>query len=213
MEFKITSIGDTCTVVGVSENSFVNLIIPAQIDGYMVVKLGDHLFENSCLMHLTIESPVITIGKSTFKNSLIETVKCKHIISVDDSAFESSYIKDITCTELDCIKSNAFKDCEKLSIIAFAKNASRISEDAFTNDNVALIGNSNSIVETFCQKTGHKFINLSNNSLPDVCPDCGIGWNFKREPQLHGSCPKCGKRIYVERSGKVIILDQKNVSS
>lgn len=212
MKFNIKAVGDTCEIIGISSDTVINLNIPAEIDGYKVIKLCDNLFEDSCLMHLTIESPVISIGKATFANSLIETVECKRISSICESAFENSNIKNIYCDELDCIKSNAFKDCPNLNVVSFAKNALKISWDAFSGNNIVLIGKPNSVVETFCQKTGFKFINLNSTGIPDVCPDCGIGWEFKKVPQLHGKCPKCGKRILVEKSGKVIFLNQSNVS-
>ena len=112
-----------------------NFIIPSEVDGYKVVRLGIFSFYNTQLTNVTIPPSVKSIGDGAFS-------ACKYLSSISipegievipKHAFgncHSLYSVHLPST-IKCIKDSAFIHCEKLALINIPEGLEEISMNAF----------------------------------------------------------------------------------
>ena len=112
-----------------------NYIIPSEVDGYKVIRLGILSFYNTQLTKVTIPPSVKSIGEGAFS-------ACKHLSSISipegievipKHAFgncHSLYSVHLPST-IKCIKDSAFIHCGKLALINIPEGVEEISMRAF----------------------------------------------------------------------------------
>lgn len=112
-EYEILSETDkTCVITGYSGNGR-NLVIPATLDGYKVVKIGDYAFRDNLLLR-TVEIPygVETIGEYVFYGcTTLNTVTVSSSVKV--------------------IEQGAFFDCERLGTVTLPDTVEVLGRNVF----------------------------------------------------------------------------------
>lgn len=137
------------------------VVIPASIDGYPVISIGDNAFFMSGCTNVNIPNTVTSIGDSAFERSqLTEVTIPDSVQSIGWSAFSSCPLRKVTIgNKVKTIENYAFEYCTSLQEVTIGKNVKTIDVCAFYNctglttvkipDNVTEICNS-----AFCNCIG-----------------------------------------------------------
>ncbi len=117
LAYEINDDGVSCTITGIGKYTNTELVVPAIIDGYIVMNIGEAAFFNcSHLTSVTIPDSVKSIGKSAFSS-------CTSLTSV---TFNEN-------SQLMSIGERAFSSCTSLMSITFPDNVTSINKYAFQN--------------------------------------------------------------------------------
>ena len=111
--------GNTYTIVEYSANVYTN-IIPGEIQGYKITRIGDGAFKNKPYIVGRIDIPdsVISIGKDAFSGcSNIRGIYCgSGLVEIGDNAFSNcKELKEIHLSNVKSIGTEAFSECPGLS--------------------------------------------------------------------------------------------------
>ena len=158
-EFTYTSNGNSIEILGCENICPLNLVIPNQIEGLPVTKIGWHAFHNNHLTsvflpnsltiigegafrennltEIVIPDGVITIGWLAFQDNKIEAVSLpSELERIEDGVFLSNELKEIIIpNSVTFIGVNSFKGNE-INNITLSNNLSLISSDAFADNNI-----------------------------------------------------------------------------
>jgi serine/threonine-protein kinase len=110
-------------------------VIPAQIDGYNVIKLGDYSFNRTKIKSVVVPQGVKSLGKGAFRfcDSLVSVYLPEGVESIGPDCFYDA--KRLPVIELPrtitSIGNNAFLACESLRAINLPPNLKIIKERAF----------------------------------------------------------------------------------
>lgn len=120
--------------------------------GNNVKVIGDYAFYNTLSGEITIPDSVIKIGRHSFGQSLITSLKIgSGITEISDYAFDHSSITELVIPEnIVRIGKNAFSDCDNLQSVTFSNGLKIIDNSAF-----------------------EKCINLTSVVLPDSVTELG----------------------------------------
>lgn len=126
---------ETCVITDYYGTS-TKLTIPSEIEGYIVVGIGDNAFEVSkSLVHLEIPSGVTSIGRSAFRacTSLRSVTLPSTLVTIGDNAFETcESLASITIPYgVKSIGHEAFVWCESLAYVKIADSVESIGDFAF----------------------------------------------------------------------------------
>ena len=137
------------------------VVIPASIDGYPVISIGDNAFFMSGCTNVNIPNTVTSIGDSAFeRSSLTEVSIPDSVTSIGWSAFSQCPLRKVTIgNKVKTIDTLAFSYCTSLQEVTIGKNVKTIGSAAFEGctgltkvtipDNVTEIGTS-----AFCDCIG-----------------------------------------------------------
>ena len=119
----------------VPESISGDYIIPAQIDGYNVIKLGDYSFNRTKLKSVVVPQGVKSLGKGTFRlcDSLISVFLPDGLESIgaDCFVFDQKLSKIDLPQTITSIGDNAFSTCVSLRTINLPLSLKIIGERAF----------------------------------------------------------------------------------
>ena len=191
---QYTVIGDSVTITGCDTSATGELVIPANIEGKPVTKIGFEAFKESSLTSISIPSSVTDISERAFyKSTSLTSISIPEGVTTikKDTFFECTSLTSITipnnvtiigdwafyrCTSLTSVTipdsvisigDGAFFNCLGITSIIFSGNAPEIGNDVFTN-----IGNDTKItVSANSQGYGETFGGLSIVVLGGPTPD------------------------------------------
>ncbi len=182
IELKYSESGDTVTITGYTAGTKTEeeLIIPAEINGKTVVRIGGF---SGCeiITGIVLPDTVTEISSSAFSgctNLKIVTLG-NGMKTIGSSAFSG-------CTALDSvnlgnslttINGNAFKNCTALNAITIPKSVSNISSDAFYNSitEITFEDGMAKIPNYACQNAS----NLTKVVIPDTVTEIGYNAFYK----------------------------------
>lgn len=129
----------TCTITGYSGTE-TELVIPAEIDGYPVVTIGEYAFEYcTSLTSIRLPESITSIESNTFYGctSLSSITLPEGITSIESYTFYGcSSLTSITIPEsVTSIGGAAFEDCSSLPSITIPDSVTAIKADAFLGCN------------------------------------------------------------------------------
>ena len=110
--------------------------IPDTLDGYSIVEIGDHAFENTKLKSVHLPESVEIIGNSAFRNTGVENVnlsQCHDLKEVKANAFENCNLQgqDYSAWFMEKIGERAFAGNEQLTRVNFWSGDVIIEKEAF----------------------------------------------------------------------------------
>jgi len=161
----------------VPESLSGDFIIPAQIDGYNVIKLGDYSFNRTKIKSVVVPQGVKSLGKGTFRlcDSLVSVYLPDGIESIGSDCFSDT--KRLSVIELPqtitTIGDNAFLACASLKTINLPQNLKIIGERTFEgcwNLRTVVIPNG---VEEIQNSAFKECRSLSNIELPSTIKQIG----------------------------------------
>jgi hypothetical protein len=96
-EFRFRIADGVATVIGCDGTCPTNLVIPADLDGYVVMHIDASAFYGSALEFLTLPSSITTIGDEAFAWNLLTTVTIPNsVTSIGDDAFAGNSLTSVT---------------------------------------------------------------------------------------------------------------------
>ena len=113
-----------------------SVVIPAEIDGLPVTKIGERALGNDFLTSVTIPDSVTEIGKYTFSNcSSLASIKIPDsVTSIGDYAFKGSGLKSVIIPDgVTKIGEYAFQSCSELTEITLPDSITDIGIFAFSD--------------------------------------------------------------------------------
>ena len=158
-EFTYNTDGESIEILGCENICPLNLVIPNEIDGLPVTKIGwaafsnNHLtsvfipnsvttianlaFDNNNLSSIVIPESVKTIGWLAFNNNNLQAVSLpSELERIEDGVFLSNELREIIIPNtVKFIGVNSFKGNE-INNITLSNNLSLISSDAFADNNI-----------------------------------------------------------------------------
>lgn len=158
-EFTYNNNGESIEILGCENICPLNLVIPNEINGLPVTKIGWAAFSNNHLTSVFIPNSVITIANLAFDNNNLSTVVIPESVEtigwlafsnnnlqavslpagierLEDGAFYSNELTDILIpNNVTFIGVNSFKGNE-INNITLSNNLSLISSDAFADNNI-----------------------------------------------------------------------------
>ena len=77
------------------EGSAIDVVIPSEIDGYKVTKIGDHAFDNTKVWYVTVPEGVTEIGERAFSNciNLTRVVLPNSLRYIEECAFIQNFVR------------------------------------------------------------------------------------------------------------------------
>jgi serine/threonine-protein kinase len=161
----------------VPESLSGDFIIPAQIDGYNVIKLGDYSFNRTKIKSVVVPQGVKSLGKGTFRlcDSLVSVYLPDGIESIgSDCFFDTKRLSVIELPQtITTIGDNAFLACASLKTINLPQNLKIIGERTFEgcwNLRTVVIPNG---VEEIQNSAFKECRSLSNIELPSTIKQIG----------------------------------------
>ena len=131
LEYRVLSETDkTCEITGYT-GSAARLMIPSQIDGYTVTRIGDNAFSDcDTLTEVILGDSVTSIGNYAFSNcqNLTSVVIGDHVTAIEDHAFEScALLKSITIPDsVTTLGKFVFLNCMSLESIQLGSGVTSI---------------------------------------------------------------------------------------
>jgi hypothetical protein len=96
-EFRFRIADGVATVIGCDGTCPTNLVIPADLDGYVVMHIDASAFYGSALEFLTLPSSITTIGDEAFAWNLLTTVTIPNsVTSIGSNAFADNLLNTVT---------------------------------------------------------------------------------------------------------------------
>lgn len=111
----------------------LNLVIPAEIEGYPIASIAEGTFSNSRIRSITIQGNTV-IEANAFKNCRkLETVSIPHVTEIGDGAFSGckSLTTVTTGNELKRVGNSSFSGCNMLKSITLPEGLSIVGDYAF----------------------------------------------------------------------------------
>ena len=131
-EFTYNVIEGGIEVTGCFRECPADLVIPSEIDGFDVLKIGDFSFDEKQLNSILLPDTLITIGNNAFQsNSLSSLIIPPNVISIGDSAFHSNSLTSLTIpSNVQSVGSAAFV-YNQISSLEISDSIERIEGFAF----------------------------------------------------------------------------------
>ena len=141
--FQYSIADGTVTITGY-QGSATNLEIPATINGYPVVAIGDRAFyANYSLTSVTIPEGVTTIGNRAFYDCYIlaSVTIPEGVTTIGDAAFTNCGLTSVTIpSTVTTIGEYAFSSCDNLTSVTIPSSVTTIGDRAFDScDSLAAI--------------------------------------------------------------------------
>lgn len=236
--FDMVATGEkTCTITGYSGRD-VDVVIPAEIDGRRVTKIGEKAFYGLKVTSVVIPEGVVAIEARAFErcSKLTSVTIPETVVSVGAHAFES-------CSKLTSVSipgsvveigDFAFNGCNQLKSVEFAEGLQRIGEEAFNAchmesihlpDTLTEIGKG-AFINCYFLKTAElphgltaiseemltDCINLTSIELPETVTDIGSsafsGCTRLKEVRIPDSVTAIGKDAFAECDALVVFVSR-----
>ena len=136
LAYTINKDGETCTITGIGSCTDTNLIIPNEIDGYKVTKIGAEAFCNTKgILSVEISDGVTEIGEKAFYNcSLISIIIPDSVMLIGKSAFSNSSISSVVIPNgVTAIEEQTFNGCKNLYSVVIGSGITSIGKSAFAD--------------------------------------------------------------------------------
>ena len=135
--FKYTVSEGKATITSIKPSTRPTLVIPAYINGFPVVAIGESAFSgNTFIRTLILCNGIQTIGSSAFSgcNSITHLELPKSLVTIGNSAFENcSTLTEVLIPEnVTSIGSFAFSGCSELTSITIPNSVTTIGNYAFS---------------------------------------------------------------------------------
>lgn len=157
----------TCTIVGYESDIYTN-IIPKELNGYIVTRIGNSAFKNANQItgEVIIPDTVISIGDEAFSGcTLLTKIKFgNNLVSIGNSAFSG-------CNSLERVD---FRNIESIGDEAFSKCNGFEYKDIIFPTSIHYIG-SRAFAETNIES-----LTFVNPKVPEVNNDTFSGYNGKK---------------------------------
>jgi formylmethanofuran dehydrogenase subunit D len=110
------------------------VVIPPEIHGIPVTKIGKHAFAQNQLTNVTIPDSVIEIGDHAFAGNHLTSITIPDsVTSIGDYAFAGNPLTSVTIPDrVTSIGDHAFYDCKSLASITIGKSVTFIGNSAFS---------------------------------------------------------------------------------
>ena len=131
------SIEDDQVTIKAYYGTQTNIIIPSQLGGLPVTKIGDIAFHNTTAASILIPPGIVSVGARSFMDNrnMIEITIPSSMVTIGDMAFAycSSLTNVVLSDGLTSIGSYAFAGCTNLKTITIPASVTSIGERAFNH--------------------------------------------------------------------------------
>ncbi len=135
LRYSVCDDNKTCIITGIGSCSDTEVYIPATIDGYTVVEIGDWAFECSSLTNINIPDSVTSIGNYAFYCCInLKSITIPDsVTSIGMGAFNacSNLTRIMIPNSITRIGNYVFNDCSNLTSITIPDSVTSIGEYAF----------------------------------------------------------------------------------
>jgi hypothetical protein len=147
-EFTYNVIGDGLEVTGCVDECPGALVIPEEIDGYVVTNIGDESFSDAEIYSLIIPDNVVRIGASAFRsNQLVDITFPDSVVFIGENAFRENLLTELIIPDnVKFISEHAFYD-NFLSAVTFSDNLLTIGDYAFYRNQLSIVNLPSGILE------------------------------------------------------------------
>jgi hypothetical protein len=185
--YDLNEEGDGIIVKGYTGTSPV-MIIPAEIEGYPVVEVGENFRRHPRLIAVVIPENVRKIGSGAFMDSGISAITLPSSLTViEEQAFSSSNISAVTfpsSSNLTVIGKMAFFGCKNLQTVTFPSSLTVIEQYAFSEaDKLSEVDLSHTGLTRIAARAFEGCDQLQTVKLPDSVTEIE-GQAFSRCPSL-----------------------------
>ena len=145
-EFRFRIADGVATVIGCDGTCPTNLVIPADLDGYVVMHIDASAFYGSALEFLTLPSSITTIGDEAFAWNLLTTVTIPNsVTSIGDDAFAGNLLTTVTIpNSVTSIGAGAFST-NALTTVTIPNSVTTIGASAFYSNALTTVTIGNSV--------------------------------------------------------------------
>jgi hypothetical protein len=145
-EFRFRIADGVATVIGCDGTCPTNLVIPADLDGYVVMHIDASAFYGSALEFLTLPSSITTIGDEAFAWNLLTTVTIPNsVTSIGDDAFAGNLLTTVTIpNSVTSIGAGAFST-NALTTVTIPNSVTTIGASAFYSNALTTVTIPNSV--------------------------------------------------------------------
>ncbi len=197
-DYSYTVIDDMSIEINKHNGTSTNVIIPAQIDGYLVTSLfgiwnnSGYSFEsifNPEIESVTIPETVMLIGNYAFLNTSITSISIPDsVTNIGEGAFEkcNSLTNAKISKNITQIPEFGFSDCTVLSKIEFSNSVTKIGYAAFRR--------CNSLTDVYFDGTADEWNNISIESGNDCLTNATV--HCLKETAQNGFIEKNGNTYY-----------------
>lgn len=165
-DFNWTDNGDgTATITGYIGTD-TDLVIPSQLSGLTVTKIGDSAFRNKQLTNVMIPSSVTSIGNSAFDSNKFTNLSIPDgVTTIGSSAFSNNNLASVTIpNSVTTIKVSAFAN-NQLTSVTIPNSITKIEANTFMNNKLTSVNipSSVTIIKTYAFSTNR----LTDITIPD----------------------------------------------
>jgi hypothetical protein len=145
-EFRFRIADGVATVIGCDGTCPTNLVIPADLDGYVVMHIDASAFYGSALEFLTLPSSITTIGDDAFAGNLLTTVTIPNsVTTIGDEAFAWNLLTTVTIpNSVTSIGDDAFAG-NSLTTVTIPNSVTSIGAGAFSTNALTTVTIPNSV--------------------------------------------------------------------
>ncbi len=135
LQWSDPNINGEIAIIGVTDKTNSEIIIPDTIDGFKVTKIADNAFiNNQTITKVTLPDTVTSIGMGAFMNCKnLKSVNIpKNVKSIGIDAFRATDIRKIFLPKgLENLGSGAFQNCKSLTAAALPSTLERLENETF----------------------------------------------------------------------------------
>ena len=197
-QFTYVSNSDSIEILGCENICPLNLIIPNEIDGLPVTKIGWAAFHNNHLTSVFIPNSVTTIDNQAFgKNNLSSVVIPESVSTIGWLAFDDNNLEAVSLpSSLERIEAGVFKG-NQLTDIVIPENVTFIGTDAFRENEINSVTLSNNLMLISTDAfSGNNISNLTIPSSVVSIDERAFFQNPLEKVTFLGDRPNIGKDVF-----------------
>ena len=164
---------NTLTITDYKGDAPANLVIPEEIDGLIVKRIGNEAFKNKNLQSVTLPSTLEWISEQAFRgNQLTNVVIPDDVSYIGQFAFSDNHLQSVTLpSELESIAEYVFND-NQLTNMVIPDNVTYIGSAAFAGNALTSLTISNSV--QFIGSYAFQNNQLTSLIIPDNVREIGM---------------------------------------
>ncbi|WPK13746.1 leucine-rich repeat protein [Lysinibacillus louembei] len=161
------------TITGYQGNPPENLVIPEEIDGFNVTRIGNEAFKNANLQSVTLPSTLTWVSEQAFRGNQLSNIVIPDTVSyIGQFAFSDNHLQSVTLpSELDSIAEYVFNN-NQLTNMVIPDNITYIGSAAFAGNELTSLTISNSV--QFIGSYAFQNNQLTSLIIPDNVREIGM---------------------------------------